>query len=440
MKRTWILLLFCSVWTISVFADQVHHYTLKNGLKLFVKVNFRAPVVVSQVWYKVGSSDELNGITGISHALEHMMFQGTKKYPSGVLSKMIERHGGVQNAMTGPDFTMYYQELPSKNLELSFQLESDRMKNLSLLQSRFDKEIQVVQEERRLRTDNDPKSLTFERFQASAYIANPYHHPIVGWMDDIKQLTVSDLRAWYKARYAPNNALLVVAGDVEPKAVYKLVKKYFGKIQPQVLPESRFKKDVPFIGKREVEVNIPAKLPFLVMGYNVPVLNTEKETWKPYALTVLAFILSGGESARIEKEMVRGRQIAAWAGASYALYSKLSNLFMFIGVPSQHHSVNELENAFLEQVDRLKTKLVSSEELERVKVQVVAFKIFSRDSLFAQAYEIGSLESIGLSWREGENFVSQIEKVTPKQIQLVAREFLTSQRLTVARLNPAKQS
>ena len=432
----WLLLLFCSIFSTSVFSDQVYHYVLKNGLQLFVKVDRRAQVVVSQIWYKVGSSYEPRGITGISHALEHMMFQGSKKYPPGSFTKIVERHGGVQNAGTGADYTVYYQELPSENLELSFQLESDRMKNLSLLKSRFDKEIQVVQEERRLRTDNNPQALTFERFQAVAYVASTYHHPIIGWMNDIKHLTVSDLQTWYKERYAPNNALLVVVGDVDPNKVYKLVKKHFGKIKPQILPEEKPQKEVAFIGKKSVEVNVPAKLPFLIMGYNVPVLNTAKEDWKPYALAVLAVILSGGESSRMSKELVRNKQIATLAQASYYLYSRLSNLFIFEGIPGRDCSIDELEKAFLAQIDQLKNHFVSLEELKRVKAQMVASNVFSKDSLSQQAREIGSLESVGLSWKVGEDFISRIEKVTKEQVQAVAKEFLIPNRLTVAKLNP----
>jgi zinc protease len=430
------IIVSCFYFSSAVFANKVHHYTLKNGLQLFVKVDRRAPVVISQVWYKVGSSYESLGITGISHALEHMMFGGTKKYSSGELAKIIAEHGGIHNAFTSYDYTVYYQELPAKDLELSFQLESDRMSNLLLLEKRFGKEKEVIKEERRLRTDNEPQAATYERFLAAANIASSYHHPVIGWMNDIQNLNVSDLRKWYDEMYAPNNAIIVVVGDVVPKQAYELVKKYFGPIKIKKLPVLKPQKEVPPLGKRNVDVSIPAKLPILFMGYNVPVLKTAKQSWQPYALVVLAAILDGGSSARLEKEIVRGKRIAANVGVGCPLYSRLEDIFVLVGVPNKNHTVDELKQAFLKEIEKLQTTLVSKQELAKVKAQVIAEEVFSKDSLSDQAYEIGSLESVGLSWRDGGKFVSRVEKITPHQVQQVAKKYLVPKRLTVTILTP----
>ncbi|HDJ86948.1 MAG TPA: insulinase family protein, partial [Chromatiales bacterium] len=224
----WVLPVLLLLFAPAVAAGPVHEYRLDNGLRVLVKEDHRAPVVVSQVWYKVGSGDEHGGITGISHALEHMMFQGTAKHPAGEFSRIVAANGGRENAFTGRDYTAYFQLLAKDRLPVSFELESDRMRNLSLKEADFRKEIQVVMEERRLRTDDNPQALTYERFNAAAFVSSPYHHPVIGWMDDLRNLKIGDLRAWYRRWYAPNNATLVVVGDVDPQAVLRLAERYFG--------------------------------------------------------------------------------------------------------------------------------------------------------------------------------------------------------------------
>jgi len=417
-------------------ANQVYNYKLNNGLKLLVKVDRRAPVVVSQIWYKIGSSYEPQGLTGISHVLEHMMFQGTKKYPPGKLMRLVAAHGGEQNAATSYDFTFYYQKLPAKNLALSFKLEADRLTNLLLLDKRFAKELQVVIEERRLRTDNNPQALTLERFFAAANIGTAYHHPIIGWMHDIKHLTINDLKTWYQQYYAPNNAILIVVGDVNPNQVYTLAKKYFSQIKAKKLPDTKPQRNVPPLGKRTVTVNAPAKIPIIFIGYNVPSIKTATKSWYPYALSAITAILSAGKSSRLPKELVRHQQIAAWAEAEYDPFKRLSDVFILASMPTKNHSIKQLEQALLAQIKRLQTTLVSKQELQKIKTQLTAQKIFAQDSLEMQAEEFGRLESAGLSWKIGKNFIREINKITPKQIKEVAKKFLNDKHLTIAILKP----
>ncbi len=415
---------------------KVHEYQLDNGLRLLVKEDHRAPVVVSEVWYKIGSSYEPLGITGISHMLEHMMFKGTPKFGPGQLSTIVSNNGGQQNAFTSEDYTGYYQLFEKSKLPISFELEADRMQNLIFDQAEFSKEHQVVMEERRLRTDDDPQSITYERFMATAHISSPYHHPIIGWMSDINQLTLNDLKSWYEKWYAPNNATVVVVGDVVPDEVFELAKRYFGPIPAKNITNVKQTPEITALGKREIVVKTPAKLPWIVMGYNVPTAKTAKDSWEVYALDVVTGILDGGRSARFEKQLVRDQQIASSISAGYSPFDRLDSLLTISATPAAKHTTADVKRAILNQIEILKKELVTPSELARVKAQVVAQRIYKKDSISDQAYEIGSLESVGLSWRVGEDYVKNIQAVTPAQIQKVAKKYLIEEKLAVAVLEP----
>jgi len=417
---------------------QVHEKTLDNGLKVIVKEDHRAPIVVSQIWYKVGSSYEHGGITGVSHVLEHMMFQGTAAHPAGEFSRIISENGGRENAFTGRDYTAYFQQLEKSRLPISFELEADRMRNLLLPPEEFDKEVQVVMEERRLRTEDQPRSLAYEQFLATAYQASPYQNPIIGWMNDLQNLEVEDLKHWYGKWYAPNNATLVVAGDVKADEVFALAEEHYGEIETSNIDGPKPRVEPKQTGQRRIEVEAPAELPYLVMGYKVPVLKTVSadEQWKAYALEVLAGVLDGGNSARLASELVRGQQIAASAGAGYDLYARLQSLLTLQGTPAQGHTVAELERAFGEQIKRLRDEPVAPEELERIKAQVAASNVYEQDSVFYQAMEIGMLETVGLDRTMADEYLERIRAVTAEQVQQVAREYLSEDKLTVAVLDP----
>lgn len=414
----------------------VHEYMLANGLKLIVKEDHRAPVVVSQIWYKVGSSYEHIGITGISHVLEHMMFKGTDNHPPGEFSRIIAENGGRENAFTGRDYTSYFQQLEVSRLPIAFELEADRMRNLKLQEEEFQKERAVVAEERRLRTDDKPSALTLENFMATAFQVNPYQNPVIGWMDDIEGLTLEDLRDWYHTWYSPNNATLVVVGDVDPQAVRILAQRHFGSIPPSTLPEQKPRREPPQQGERRVTVRAPAEVPVLFMGYKTPVLHTTDEQWRAYALEVLANILDGGDSARLSRELVRGRAIAASAGAGYDLNARHDSLLTLQATPAQGQEIANVEQALREQVERLRREPVSAEELARIKAQVTAAKVYELDSVFYQAMHLGMLETVGLEWQEADRYAERLNAVTAAQVQQVARDYLTPDHLTVAILEP----
>lgn len=430
------VLLYFSGASLAQLANPVASYTLPNGLQLFVQEDHRAPVVISQVWYKVGSSYEPLGITGISHALEHMMFKGTALHGPGEFSRIIAENGGQQNAMTGTDFTVYYQELAADKLPISFELEADRMRNLTISPEEFAKEIQVVMEERRMRYEDNPQALTYERFIAAAYLSSPYHHLAIGWMNDIKQLTADDLRAWYQKWYAPNNAFLVVVGDVKAEQVHQLALKYFGALKPSELPKLKTVAEVPSIGVRDVVVKAPAQLPIVMMGYNVPSVPSDRQSNDPYVLAVISAILSSGDNSWFNKNLIRGQQIASAVDSDYDIYSRYSTLFTISGIPAEGRTVAQLKTALIGQLQQLQDTLVDAKELQRVKVGVIADKVYSKDDIDNQAEEIGSLEAVGLPWQMRDEFIKRISAVTPQQVQAVARKYFIANNLTRGELQP----
>jgi zinc protease len=416
-------------------AEVVEH-RLENGMKVIVKQDSRAPIVVSQVWYKVGSSYEHGGITGVSHALEHMMFKGTEHLEPGEFSRIIAANGGEENAFTGRDYTAYFQTLSSDRLEVSFRLEADRMRHLKLLPEEFLKELEVVKEERRMRTEDKPTSLTYEQFLAGAYEASPYRIPVIGWMSDLDAMALEDLQAWYRKWYAPNNATLVVVGDVEPQAVIALAEKHFGPLKPEEVARPKPRIEPVQRGTKRFSVQAPARQPYLILGFKTPVVATAKEAWEPYALEMLAYVLDGGQSARLSSNLIRGSELAVSAGASYNAFSRLSSMLLMDAIPAPEVSMDALEQALLQQIERFKREPVSEQELQRVRNQVIASKVYEKDSIFYQAQLIGKLETIGLDWRLADQYVDNLKQVTPEQIQAVAKKYLKKNNLSVAVLDP----
>jgi len=438
--RSILILLGVLVTHLAAAGSQVHEKVLDNGLKVLMKPDHRAPIITSQVWYKVGSSYEHGGVTGISHVLEHMMFgmtfKGSKRLAPGEFSHIIAENGGDENAFTGRDYTAYYQILAKDRLEVAFELEAERMHNLTLPEEKFAKELEVVKEERRWRTEDAPESLTFEQFNATAYEASPYRIPIIGWADDLEHLQVGDLREWYRRWYAPNNATLVVVGDLEPERVFRLAEKHFGPVKPrQVLPPKP-RGEPEQRGEKRIRVKVPAKELYLILGYKATALGHGGEPWEPYALEMLASVLDGGSSARFSRELVRGTRVAASAGADYSLFTRLPGMFLIDGTPAKGRTLKALERAFRAQVERVQRELVTVSELKRIRTQVVANKIYKQDSVFYKAMRLGLLESVALGWPLLEQYVEHLRRVTPEQIRAVARKYLVKDRLTVALLEP----
>ena len=432
------MFMLVSLISFEVFANP-HEYMLTNGLKIVVKEDHRSPVVISQIWYKAGSIDELNGTTGVAHVLEHMMFKGTKNISSGEFSKKIAAVGGRDNAFTSRDYTGYFQQLHKSKLALAMKLEADRMRNLILTEEEFAKEIKVVMEERRLRTDDQPHALVYEKMMSVAYQSHPYRRPIIGWMNDLENMTVGDAQEWYDRWYAPNNAVLVLVGDVDPKEVYSLAQKYYGEIESRPIASLAVRKpqtEVTQAGIKRLQIKAPAQMPYLVMGYHAPVLHDASADWEPYALQMLVGVLDGNGSARLNKELVRNQQIASSINADYDSTGRGPGMFFLSGTPSEGRSAAELESAIRIEIERLIDAGVTEKELRRVRAQVVSGHVFQLDSMFYQAMQIGQLESVGLSYRDLDTIIKKLQAVTAEQVREVAIKYLIDDSLTVAVLDP----
>lgn len=410
--------------------------TLDNGMRVLVLEDARAPVMVSQVWYRAGSMDEKNGDTGVAHVLEHMMFKGTKDVPPGEFSKRIAAAGGRENAFTSRDHTAYFQQMQKDRLELAMRLEADRMANLVISDDLFAKEIQVVMEERRLRTDDQPQSVVYERLMATAYQVHPYRRPIIGWMTDLEHMTAADARNWYARWYAPNNATLVVAGDVDAAAVVALAKQYFGAIPARPLPQRKPQTEPEQLGVKRIVVKAPARLPYLLMTWHAPVLRDWQQDSEPYALQILAGVLSGNDSARLQQTLVKTRQIAVNASAGYDAVARGPGMFMIDATPAQGTSVAALEAAIRAELARIQREGISAAELARVKAQVIAADVYQRDSLFFQAMQLGEYVTAGLPPEALTQRVEKLRAVSADEVRAVARKWLQDDRLSVAELDP----
>lgn len=438
LVKSHLLLALCLLAPVFASAE-IQEFKLSNGLKLVVQEDHRAPVVVSQVWYRAGALDEVNGKTGVAHVLEHMMFKGTRKVKAGQFSRMVAAAGGKENAFTGQDYTCYFQQLEKSNLPLSFKLEADRMVNLQITDAEFAKEIKVVMEERRWRTEDKPQSKVNEQFQAIAFRAHPYGRPVVGHMNDLENMTAADAREWYKNWYAPNNATIVVVGDVKTADVLKLAKQYFGSLKPRILPMRKPQIEPAQIGERRAVVKAPGKLPYLTMGFHTPTISYKatEQGWEPYALDVLAGVLSGNDSARLNQKLVRETSLAVDVGAGYDSTSRgRESLFELVGTPAEGKTVAELEAALIAEIEKIKTGGVTQQELDRVKAAVIASDVYQRDSMFYQAMQIGQLETMGYSWRLLDEYPEKLKAITSEQIQAVAKKYLVKDNMTIAVLDP----
>lgn len=428
-------LLASSLAATTAFANP-YETTLANGMRVIVKEDHRAPTVVHMVWYRTGAIDEVDGSSGLAHMLEHMMFKGTQKVGPGEFSRRVAAAGGRDNAFTSQDYTAYFQLVPKRALPEMMTLEADRMANLKLDEKEFAPELKVVMEERRMRTDDNPHSLLYERMNAMAFQTHPYRRPVIGWMNDLEHMTWQDAEAWYKRWYTPRNATLVVVGDVDHTALFKLAEKTYGVVKPHALPERRTLAEPKQLGIKRIDVKAPAKLPYLVMAWKVPKLKDVGKDRDPYALQMLAAILDGHDASRFARNLVRGQKIAQSAGAGYDATLRGEAQFLLDGQPADGHTVTELEAALRAEIRAIQDKGVTEEELARVKTQTIAGQIYKRDSMMGQAMEIGALEVIGMHWQDIDRMLDQLRSVTAAEVQAVAKKYFDDDTLTVATLDP----
>ena len=413
-------------------------FTLANGMTLIVQPDRRAPTAVQMVWVRVGSMDEVDGTSGVAHALEHMMFKGTKDIKPGEFSRRVAQLGGQENAFTTRDYTGYYQQIPVGSLEQVMKLESDRFANNQWPDDEFKREIEVVKEERRLRTEDQPRALLGEQQNAAVFIASPYHRPVVGWMSDLDAMTPDDAREFHKRWYVPANAVLVVAGDVDIAKVRVLAEKYYGGIPSRAVPPRKPRIEPVQRGIRRLEFKAPAEQAYVSLAYRVPQLanidDTNSDSW---ALVVLSAVLDGYAGARLDRALTQGPdRVADSAGAYSGFIGRGPQLFVLDGVPSQGKSAEVVEAALRAQVARIAKDGVGEAELARVKTQWVASETYKRDSVMAQARELGSNWVQGLPLDASERIVARLQAVTAAQVQAVAAKYFGDDQLTVATLRP----
>ena len=411
-------------------------HTLSNGLRIIVKEDRRAPTAAHMVWYRAGGMDEVSGTTGVAHVLEHMMFKGTPNVGAGEFSRRVAAAGGRDNAFTSKDYTAYFQQVPKAQLAQMMQLEADRMRHLNLDAGEFAQEIKVVMEERRQRTDDNPHARLGEQLQAVAYQTHPYRVPVIGWMNDLENMTVQDARDWYRRWYAPNNACVVVVGDVDHQAVFKLAQMYYGRVPARALPARKTPDEPEQAGIRRFTLRAEAELPMLIMAYKVPVLRDVENDVDPYALEMLAAVLDGHDAARLTTRLIREQQLAVSAGASYDSLARGPGLFYLSGAPGEGKTRADLEAALRAEIARIAEDGVAPDELARARAQLVAGQVYKLDSMFAQAMEIGQLEAVGIPHRQGRRIIEKFQAVTAEAVQGVARKYFVDERLTVAELDP----
>ena len=431
------LLLVQLSWAGGKDQADTHEFQLSNGLKLIVREDHRAPTVAHMVWYRAGSMDEINGRTGVAHVLEHMMFKGTDKVKSGEFSRLVAAVGGRENAFTSRDYTAYFQQVEKSKLDEVIKLEADRMSNLNFDDAEFLKEIQVVMEERRLRTEDNPSSLLNESLMATAYMSSPYRHPIVGWMNDLQNMKASDARDWYRAWYKPNNATVVITGDVDAKKVLATVEKYYGAVAAQELPARKPQVEPPQKGIKQVQVKATADSAQLAMAWKVPRLEPGKlDDPEPYALELLTAVLDGYDNARLNRVLVKQEKVVNDVGVGYDMVSRGPELFLISATMAKGKTVTQAEASIRKALDELKQKGILESELKRIKVRILSDQIYKRDSIFGQAMEIGSTEMAGFSWKDIDYMLERMQTITPEQVQAVAKKYLIDEGLTIAVLDP----
>ena len=423
----------------------VTQFQLANGMTVIVKTDRRAPTAAHMLWVRVGSMDEVDGTTGVAHVLEHMMFKGTRDLKPGEFSRRVAALGGRENAFTSRDATGYYQQIPSDKLEDVMRLEADRFARNQWADDEFKRELEVVKEERRLRTEDSPRALMYENANAITFLASPYRRPVVGWMSDLDALTPDDARAFYRRWYVPANAAVVVAGDVDVAQVRRLAEKYYGSIAASPVPARKPRVEPAQTGLRKLDFKAPASQAYVSLSFKVPGLRTpepgagsaEAFNRDALALTVLSAVLDGYSGARLDRALTQGDQrLADSAGASNGLIGRGPQLFSLDGVPAEGKTAQQVSDALRAQVARVAREGVSEAELKRVKTQWIASETYKLDAVFNQARQLGSYWINGLPLDTDERLISQLRGITAAEVQAVAARYFGDDQLTVATLLP----
>ncbi len=422
-------------------ASGAQEFRLDNGMPLIVQPDHRAPTAIHMLWVRVGSMDEVGGTTGVAHILEHMMFKGSATLGPGEFSRRVAQLGGQENAFTTRDYTGYYQQIPANRLGDVMALEADRFAHNQWPDEEFRKELEVVKEERRMRTDDQPRAALMEQLHAAAFVASPYHHPVVGWMGDLDSMQPDDARRFYRTWYTPANAAVVVAGDVEPRQVYQLANRIYGQLPAHPLPERKPRVEPEQKGLRRIAFKAPAEQAYVALAFQAPAMRRLQDMGPgdqdALSLLVLSAVLSGYDGARLDRSLTQGPDRVADSASAYAsVFGRGPALFMLTGVPAQGKTAGQVEAALRAEVARVAQEGVSPAELARVKAQWAASTIYARDSLQGQASDLGSNWIQGLPLDADDRLLALLQGVTPAQVQSVAARYFGDDRLTVGALLP----
>jgi zinc protease len=428
-----LFLLLSSIAPTQAQNFKVQEAALDNGLKVLLLEDHKSAVVTFQVWYRVGSRNEIDGRSGLAHFLEHMMFKGTKKTKPEEYSRIIAQNGGNSNAFTTEDHTVYFATMSRDKIGVEIELEADRMTNAVL--DDYESEKMVVMEERRLRTEDKPGAALGEVMSAVAYTVYPYRRPVIGWMSDILNLSGDDLSQFYKTYYAPNNAFIVVVGDIDAQQILAKIKQEFGKIARGAATPKVTLEEPPQKGERRVALKKEAELPLLSMYYHVPNLQDSDG----FALDLLSVILASGRSSRLYQDLVYNKQIATGVDADYDGVSIGPAIFSFTAQVMPDKQQTEVENAIDKVIAQVRSEPVSDRELEKAKNQVEAAFVFGQDSIFGQALRIGQFESVA-KWQFINAYLPGIRAVTAADVLRVAKKYLDPDRRTVGTLVPTKET
>ncbi|EJM70555.1 putative Zn-dependent peptidase [Pseudomonas sp. GM49] len=417
-------------------------FSLDNGLKVVVREDHRSPIVTAQLWIKVGSSYEPPGQSGLSHALEHMVYKGSSKACAGEFAAILEKLGASENALTGTDYTTFYQTLPSSRTGVAFEILADLMSTAELDAQDFALELKVIQEERRMRVDDEIAASAHERLNSIAYPASGNRTPTFGWMHDLQRMNAVQLQQWYQAWYSPDNATLVVVGDVAPERIKALAQQYFGHLQRRVTPVALAPLELASAGERSLTLHEPVASPRLIMSFNAPSLATALDRRTAHALRLLNMLLAGSSSARIKQQLQLGEAIFTEAHSEYDAFNRGDSLLTITTQlnPDKLNDPDEALARLWQVIESLKSKAPEPAELERAKNLLIANTVYAQDDLERQAYNLGLLETIDLDWRLVDQDTDELNKVTPLDIQQVAKTYLTRERLSTAKILPEKNN
>ncbi len=418
-------------------------FTLSNGMTLIVRPDRRAPTAVHMLWVRVGSMDEVDGTSGVAHVLEHMMFKGSELLKPGEFSQRVSALGGRLNAFTSRDATAYHEQVPADRIEEVMRLGADRFATNRWSDEEFAREIAVVKEERRQRTEESPRARMFEAFNAMVWQASPYRRPVIGWMSDIEAMTPQDAREFHRRWYVPGNAAVVITGDVDVQRVREMAERHYGRIAAGAVPARKPRTEPPQQGPRRLVYRGVTDQPLVVLAWHAPRYSGQDDeaSRDALALAALAGVLDGYSGARLDRALVQGqgnagKRVADSASAGYGLLGRGPQVFTLSAVPARGVTPEMAAAALKLEIERIAREGVNEVELQRVKTQWTASEVYKLDSIMGQAQELGSYWINGLPLDAGEQLIARLRAVTPAQVQAVAQRYFTERTLNTGLLLP----